>query len=331
MTLLAPFFDFAQGTVNEQKCQSLLQNTEKECQSLTKEQCQSLLNQCLDFYQKQSDSYKDKVGQTRAEKNTLENQIKTLNNKISQYNNEIRKTSLMISDLTLQIRDTQESIKITSKQIEESKERLAELLRMIAEQDKCSLVEIMLAEEKLSGFFDELAALEALSIKNQEIIQNFRDIKARLEISEASLNKEKGELEHTVVANELQKTRSNAAKKEQEALIRKTKGQEALYQEHLKEMEKKASEIRKKIFQLAQVDSEQAPSYEQAYEIAKYVESITGVRPALILGLLQMESAIGKSVGQCNCAGRASCRHPNLTYKDVMHKNQWASFEKITK
>jgi len=37
----------------------------------------------------------------------------------------------------------------------------------------------------------------------------------------------------------------------------------------------------------------------EAYELAKYVEKITGVRPAFLLAVLTQESNIGKNVGQC--------------------------------
>jgi membrane-bound lytic murein transglycosylase B len=42
-----------------------------------------------------------------------------------------------------------------------------------------------------------------------------------------------------------------------------------------------------------------APTFGEAYEIAKYVSEITGVRPAFLLAVLYQESRIGQNVGQC--------------------------------
>ncbi len=330
LALLASFFVFAREPVTEETCQALLEDAEKECANLSEEECQQLLNDCLDFYQEQSDEYKEQVEQSQQEQRTLQGRINAINNQIQQYNNEIYRSNLTIKDLNFQIEDTQNSIEKTIIQIEESKQRLADLLRLVEEQGRRSLVEIMLAEEQLSSFFDELAALEALSLRNQELLQNIRDLKDNLKQTQEDLRDDKEELEHVIVLNQLQRERTTELRQEQEWILQKTRGEEALYQEHLKEAQERASEIRKKIFALAQVATEDAPTHEEAYQLAKYAESITGVRPALILGLLQMESALGKNVGQCNCAGRPNCRHPNLTYKDVMHRNHWSAFETVT-
>lgn len=312
-------------------CQILLDDNDGGCGTLPKEQCQETLNKCLEFYQLQSSYYENKVGETQKEANTLQNKISILKNKISGLNNEIYTSNLMVKDLNLQINDTQSSIGVSSVQIDDSKLKLAELLRTIHEQDRRSLLEIMLAEDELSDFFDELAALEALNIKNQELLGHIKSLKVQLEDEETALTKEKGELEQVVVVRTLQKQESQGLQKEQESLLQTTKGREDLYQVYLKETQAKASEIRKRIFQLAQVSEEEAPSYEEAYAIAKYVETVTGVRPALLLGLLQTESAIGKNVGQCNCATHSYCKYPDIGWKDgVMHSSQWEAFLAIT-
>jgi len=95
----------------------------------------------------------------------------------------------------------------------------------------------------------------------------------------------------------LQQQESDKTKKEQEYFLKLT---EAEYQKYLKEKEeteKRAAEIRARIFELIGVPK--APTFGEALDIAKYVERITGVRPALLLAVLTQESNIGKNVGQC--------------------------------
>ncbi|MBU3918515.1 lytic murein transglycosylase [Patescibacteria group bacterium] len=314
-------FVFAQEDLTA-KCQKYLNENGDVCAGMSEEKCQKELNECLEFYEQQSDYYEGKVSEKQTEKKTLENKVFVLKNKINKINSDIYTSNLMIKDLNIQIGDTQESIGVTSDKIEQSTKRLSELLRLIEEQDRRSLLEVMLSEEELSDFFDELAALEALSLRNQELLIDIKALKGHLESEEQNLSEEKQDFEYAVVAYEIQKDRSQQLKSEEELLLKKTKGQEELYQQYLKETEAKAIEIRKSIFQLAQVSEDDAPTQEEAYKLAKYVEGITGVRAALILGLIQVESAMGKNVGQCNCSGRSYCTYPDIGWDQVMNPNQ---------
>ncbi len=106
-------------------------------------------------------------------------------------------------------------------------------------------------------------------------------------------------MEKLVIQRTLQKKESQDTKTEQEQLLEVTKGKEALYQKSLKEAQAKAKEIRNRLFQLSGVPDTQAPTFGEAYNIAKYAESVTGVRPAFLLAVLTQESNIGKNVGKC--------------------------------
>ena len=328
MALLVWSFGFAQENLKE-ICE--LNRVDQECEKLSQTECQKLLQKCLDYYQKESEKYQGKLEITRQTRRTLQNQIAYLENKINKLNNEIYHNNLLIKHLNYQINDTQKSIEETSQKIEATKTQIREILRAIYEIDKRPLIEILIEEDSLSSFFDELVALEALTKKNQELLQNIKQLKQELEEKEESLVAEKENLEKTVIAYRLKQKEAEEAKYEKYLILKKTKGKESLYQAYLEEMKEKAEEIRKRIFRLAQVAESEAPSYEEAYRLAKSVEEVTGVRAALLLGLLEVESAIGRNVGQCNCKGRTYCRHPDISWKEVMSKSQWDAFLQITK
>lgn len=308
-----------------------LTNIDKNCAAMGPNECQALLNKCLKYYEEQSKLYENKLKENQSKRKSLQSTIYYLENKIKKLRNEIYQNNLMIRDLGYQINDTEDSIKQNEAKIEETKEKMAEILRLLYEYDQKSVVEILLEEDNLSDFFDELAALEALNYQNQKLLENIKNLKTTLEDQKQKLESEKESLERAVVASKIKQQETESLIEEQEILLKKTKGQESLYQAYLKDFQKKAEEIRKRIFELAQVPETEAPSYEEAYAIAKNVGNLTGVRPALILGLLEVESAIGKNVGQCNCAGHPSCRHPDIHWKEVMPKSQWDSFLQITK
>jgi len=259
----------------------------------TREECEALLNQ----YEEQISKYDQDISKTEQEKNTLKNQISVLKKKVDKLNTQINQSNLVIKDLGIQIKDTEGSIGKTSVKITDSKTRLANILQVIQEEDQKPLIEILFTEKKLSDFFDNLIALEALNSETQDVLQGIKTLKTTLETQKESLDSDKTDLEQMVIVQQLQKKESETNKKSQEKLLTLT---EAEYQKSLsqkKEIEKRAADIRARIFELIGVPK--APTFGEALAIAQYVQQVTGIRPALLMAILTQESNIGKNVGQC--------------------------------
>jgi peptidoglycan hydrolase CwlO-like protein len=278
----------------EKTCQGIIDSGQQE---FSKEKYQALLKECQDFYEKQIAQMEKDVSKTGAKKKTLENKIYTLNKKIRKLSYQIYQSNLVIKDLKVKIKGTEGSIQKTSSTIEESKNKLSNILRAINEEDQKSTIEILFSEDNLSGFFNNLVALERLSDKNKELLQDIKTLKTNLVRQKQSLDEEKTGLEQTVQIQTFQKKENARVKREQEQYLSITNQE---YQKKLKEKEeaeKKAAAIKAKIYQLVGVRKE--VTYKEALGIAKYAASQIGVRPALLLGILSQESAIGRNVGQC--------------------------------
>ena len=260
------------------------------------EERQTLEKELNDLEEKIGQFDKD-INKTEQEKKTLKNQISLIKNKIQKLDLQIQQSSLMIRDISFQVKDTEGSIEKTTDKIEDSKQKLASLLRLIYEEDQKSLIEVLLSEPDLSVFFNNLMNLESLNSKSQDILKNIKTFKSDLENQKEALDDEKTDLEKVNKIQILQKKESEETRKEKDQLLKLT---EVQYQKIVKEKgeaEKRAREIRARIFDLIGVPK--APTFGEAYEIAKYVESITSVRPALLLAVMTQESNIGKNVGQC--------------------------------
>jgi len=266
-------------------------NQELECQTI--DECKELLAR----YEKEIAAWETKLQKTQQEKNTLANKIAYLKQKIRKLDLEIKRSNVMINDLKLQIDDTQKSVNQTQEEVDKYKYQLAQLLRIIAREDKKSVIEIFLAQESMSDFFRNLVALEKINIRINETLKKLKNLKTSLEEQKLKMDREKEDLEKVLIIRQLQKEDITKTKLSQEGLLRQTKGKEELYQKYLAESKKKAAEIRSRIFELIGVAK--APTFGEAYEIAKLVSAQTGVRPAFLLAILTQESNIGKNVGQC--------------------------------
>ncbi len=291
--LLLPSFLFAEDL--ESLCD--LDTIEDSCKGLSDTECRKLLEKCEQYYRDLSDEIGEDLNKTSQEKETLENTIYSLNKKIRNLNYQINQSNLIIKDLGLQIKDTEGSIEKTSLKIEDTKVKLANILQNIYEEDQKPVVEIFFAEDNLSGFFDNLVSLEVLNTKSKELLQNIKILKVNLENQRVSLDDEKGDLENIVQIQTVQKNQNSQVKQEQEYYLKLTEQEYQKYLAEKQEVDQKAAEIRSRIFEL--IGIAKAPTFGEAYEIAKYVESVTGVRPAFLLAVLTQESNIGKNVGQC--------------------------------
>ena len=241
--------------------------------------------------------YEKDISKTESEKKTLQNEIYILRQKINMLNTQISQSNAMIKDLSYQIKDTEDSIEQTSLNIYDSKSRLSNILQQIYEKDRKSLLEIFLGEAEISDFFEDLTALEALDTKSKDLLSEIKDLKVSLEGQKTSLDEEKGELETLVKSKTYQKQQSETNQKEKDSYLKLTETEYQKQLETKKAAEEKASQIRARIFELIGIP--EAPTFGEALEIAKYVESITGIRPAFLLAVLTQESNIGKNVGQC--------------------------------
>ncbi|MFH1714116.1 MAG: lytic murein transglycosylase [Candidatus Nealsonbacteria bacterium] len=264
--------------------------------------------------------YEQDISKTEGEKKSLQNEIYVLRQKVSMLNAQISQSNVVIKDLGLQIEDTEGSILNTGLKIDDSKLKLANILQSIYEKDQKSLLEILLTEAEISDFFEDLTALEALNSRSRDILNEIKALKVSLEDQKISLDGEKGELEKVVKLKTYQKQESQSTQKEKDYYLKLT---EAEYQKQLetkKAAEQKAAEIRSRIFELVGIP--EAPTFGEALEMAKYVESITGIRPAFLLAVLTQESNIGKNVGQCylkdSKTGSGVVAHNGKTVQKVM-------------
>jgi len=302
--VLLNFFGFAKALSNPSVAETLdlkicesEAEIEKVCAEISLIECRQFLEKCEQYFEEKATQIEKEIAKTKEEKKTLSNKINTLKKEIESLNYKIYQNNLAIKDLTLQIDDTQNSIDKTSLKVGDSENQLKKILREIYEKEESSVLEMFLKEEKFSDFFGEIFYLETLSLKMQTLLGNIKELKTYLDGQKEIMDEEKESLENLVIIQNIQKKESEETKKEKEYFLKMT---EAEYQKYLKEKEttqKKVAEIRGRIFELIGVP--EAPTFGEAYEIAKYVEKITGVKPALLLAVLTQESNIGKNVGQC--------------------------------
>lgn len=253
-------------------------------------------NRQIEEIQKQIDEYQKQIEGAHSQSQTLQNEIDNLNAKINQVQLEIRSLGLSIKQTGLEIGDTQSKISDAEDKINKHKNALARYIKIAYENDQRSLTEILLKNDSLSIFFNELNSIQKTQNNLKTAIDDIKELKGQLELRQTDLEEKQVEFERLKSLQEIENKSLGQNKNQKNHILKETKGQESKYQELVKRSQKDIQAIKDQIGYLVQngVTAEEAIKFGQLSAIG------TGIRPAFLIAILEIESGLGKNVGKGN-------------------------------
>ena len=265
-------------------------------QTTNDEQRQQLENQ-LATLEKQISDYQNTITQYQQQGKTLTNEIKSLEAQIAKLNLQIKAINLNLEKLNQEIGDTQTQISSAEDNIAFNKDALSQVLQNLYENGDKTILEIFLTSPNLSDFYDEVNDLILIQDNLRLTLNKIIQLRNDLLDQKQQLALEKTDQENLKNYQASQKQQIQNTQTQKNEILKVTKGKESEYQKLVADTKKTAAEIRKQIFQFlggGELD------FEKAYELASYAERATNVDAALLLAVLDRESALGQNVGQCN-------------------------------
>lgn len=234
-------------------------------------------------YKQQGSTLKEEIARLNAQINKMTLQVKSITLNLSKLNGEIAVTSTKIGE--------------TEAQIEQKKSRIAAALRDIERNENQNLVEILLTNPSLSDFFGNINNILIVQNSLSDALHELEGLREDYIDQKEQLGLQKSDAESLKAYQESQRRAVESLKKDKDYVLTVTKGKEAEYQSLLTETKKTAAEIRARLFRMVGGGE---MTFSEAYEYARFAESSTGIRPALLLAVLDQESALGKNVGRCD-------------------------------
>ncbi|MBX9906874.1 hypothetical protein K2X96_03180 [Patescibacteria group bacterium] len=228
------------------------------------------------------------------ERQSLERDVAILDAKIKKAQLAIQARDIEITRLGGQIGDKEETVGVLTDRSEKQRQSLAELIRKTNEIDDYSLVEILLGTQSISEFFQDL---ENFQIIKESLYTSLNDLASTRELTlqeKSSLEIKQQSEKELRALQALEKKEIEANERAKAKILAETKGTEAEYQRLLRAQQKTASEIRAQLFKLR--DSGSIP-FMDAIEYAEFASAKTGVRAALIMGVLTQETNLGSFLG----------------------------------
>lgn len=279
-------------------------------------------NRQIEELQRQIEQYQQQLDTLGGKSRTLENEIAKLNDKIKKNQLEIQSLNLSITQTDGQINQTQTQIQEAEDSIELHKASLAKLISIIHQSDQQNLTEVFLKNNRLSDFFNNIAHVKNTQENLQHVVEEIKLLKLDLEKREDELGERRNELADLKSIQEAEKRNADAIKRERANILAQTKGQEKAFQDLVAKTKADINKIREQVFYLQQagITAEDAVKYGQLAALR------SGIRPAYLIAVLEVESGLGRNVGRCNRAGDP----PSKGWRAIMHTRDHQPFLTIT-
>lgn len=251
----------------------------------------------LSQIEKEIESQKTLLSAKQKESVSLERDVSILDAQIQKSKLQIRARDITINNLSNAIGLKENEIGKLSDKIVAEKESLATLVRKTNQAQSGTFFEVMLSDKTISDFFLDVDNLETVQRDLHKTLGVVADTKSNTEDAKSALEDRKGEEEKLRQLQALEKKSTEQKEAERKKILEDSRGQEKVYKSILASREKDAAAIRAALFELS---GSAAIPFGKALEYAQYASSKTGVRPALILGIITEETNLGENVGTGN-------------------------------
>ncbi len=253
----------------------------------------------LDACNAEIDKWTNILNNTKKDSASYANDVAYLTAKINAAQANIKAKNIAITNLGKNIVEKEAKITALDNRIEEGRNSLGELIRKTKIIDDFSLAETVLSSKNLSDFFADVEAYSATQKAMAVVFAELRGIKVQTQSEKEALKKQREAEAAAKAAIELAKKEVEVSQAQKKVLLAESKNKEVTYGKVLADRQAKAAQIRAALFPLQDAGPIQ---FGIALKYATAAGIKTGVRPALILAILQKETDMGANVGRCNRA-----------------------------
>jgi murein DD-endopeptidase MepM/ murein hydrolase activator NlpD len=201
----------------------------------------------IEDIQAQQQQYNELIAQKRNEQGSLSNDLEILNAQAAKTQLDIDATELEIDKTNLEIKKTALDIQDKDDQINKEKEHVATILRLMYKQDQVSALEILLLNNSLADFINQVQYLENTNEEIAKSVSALKDNKDKLEENKRTLVAKENELNTLKTTLEEQHSVLTQQQEDKNFLLEETKQSEKKYQYLLaaarKEQERASAEI----------------------------------------------------------------------------------------
>lgn len=253
-------------------------------------------NKQIEELQKQIDAYNQQVAQKQKTAASVQDEIQRLAGEIKKSELELQSLSLAIDGINLQINKVGEQIKELEIKIDKSRNDLMNALRLMERSEQVTPLELMISKPNLSSFFSDLYDLYFLQSGVKRQVVELKSSKQALQDMRDELDTDLDERQKLKTLQEIAKQQASNKKSEQKQVLNKVKNEETQIVSKIKIAEVDLGRLQEQITYLIKA----GVSVEDAMRYGKLAAIRSGIRPAFLIAVLDIESRLGLNVGKGN-------------------------------
>jgi membrane-bound lytic murein transglycosylase B len=232
----------------------------------------------------------------QTQRTSLERDVAILDSKIKDAQLGIKARDLNILQLKGGIQEQELGINVLDSKVAEGEQSVGQMLRETRVIDDESLAQIALAGN-LSDLMKEIDDFQTVQRALADSFQKMAAARTDLTQRKSDLEDQQSEEQDLLQIQVLQQNQLKDNESQKQSLVTEAKGQESQYQKIIASQQETAAQIEAQLFNLRDTKS---VSFGDMYAYAKQASVVTGVRPAVILGILKEETDLGQNLGSGN-------------------------------
>lgn len=252
--------------------------------------------------QKEIDEINRKIKELSTQKNATTEQaqaialtVEQLKAELSKAQVQLAKTKSTMSKVQVEQEETTGAITDISEDIAQKKKELTSLVRLLYEHEGQSLIRILFNSQSLSEVIVSRDQYEELQQRAVSLIAGMHEKQQMLTEKKAELDQQSQDLGQLQLLLDMQAKDISEKRKVQNQFLAEKQQEAARFETLIAEAQAAREEIKQKIFTLQ--SGKVNVSLNTATDMAKFASSVTGVRPALIMAVLKVESNVGANIG----------------------------------
>jgi len=257
-------------------------------------------------------SKKDNAG---AQAQIAANQLDIIETELKQAELQLEQTLLSVTATQDGIEQVTQELDFLSSDIEQGRRQMSEILRSLYEHGNVSVLDIFLGRQTLSEYIREKSVYQELQKRALALTKGLQERQEQQVKRQQELEEQQVGLQQLKEAQGYQQAELTEKKQIKEGTVSQKQAEQAQYSNQLKDAKQARVEIEQKIFSLQGIGVQFALS--DAFEAAKFASSVTGIRPALLLAMVKVETNVGKNIG-------------SGVYPDDMHQQSREAFLRVT-